>query len=46
MPNQWQACADGYTPTGNLAINSAGNLYGTTSNGGLDGGGVVWEIAP
>ena len=39
-------CADGYTPTGNLAMDSAGNLYGTTSNGGANGGGVVYELTP
>jgi uncharacterized repeat protein (TIGR03803 family) len=39
-------CSDGYTPTGNLALDSAGNLYGTDSNGGAYGGGVVWEITP
>ncbi len=39
-------CADGYTPTGNLAFDSAGNLYGATSNGGKYGGGVVWQITP
>ncbi|MGA2903057.1 MAG: choice-of-anchor tandem repeat GloVer-containing protein [Candidatus Korobacteraceae bacterium] len=39
-------CSDGYTPTGSLAFDSEGNLYGTTSNGGQYGGGVVYEIAP
>ncbi len=39
-------CSDGYTPSGNLAFDSAGNLYGTTSNGGAHGGGVVYEITP
>ena len=39
-------CSDGYTPTGNLALDSAGNLYGTTSNGGVAGGGVVWKTTP
>jgi uncharacterized repeat protein (TIGR03803 family) len=39
-------CGDGYTPSGNLAVDSAGNLYGTAANGGSYGGGVVWEITP
>jgi uncharacterized repeat protein (TIGR03803 family) len=39
-------CADGYTPTGSLALDSTGNLYGTTSNGGANGGGVVYKITP
>lgn len=39
-------CSDGYTPTGSLAFDSEGNLYGTTSNGGQNGGGVVYQITP
>ncbi len=39
-------CSDGYTPSGNLAMDSSGNLYGTTANGGAHGGGVVYEITP
>jgi uncharacterized repeat protein (TIGR03803 family) len=41
---------DGYTPGNSLASDSAGNLYGTTYNGGpsgdLYGGGTVFEITP
>lgn len=37
---------DGATPYGGVAIDSAGNLYGTTYNGGPHGVGVVWEITP
>jgi hypothetical protein len=43
-------------PTGNLTMDAAGNLYGTTSNGGNGGAscategpsgcGVVWKLAP
>jgi uncharacterized repeat protein (TIGR03803 family) len=39
-------CNDGYTPMGNLALDSAGNLYGTAANGGAFGDGVVWAIKP
>jgi uncharacterized repeat protein (TIGR03803 family) len=39
-------CTDGYTPPSGLAIDSQGNLFGTTSNGGAIGGGVVFEITP
>jgi uncharacterized repeat protein (TIGR03803 family) len=37
---------DGVTPVGNLIFDSAGNLFGTTSAGGLDGGGVVFQLTP
>jgi len=33
------------TPEGNLAMDSAGNLYGTTSAGGAYGYGVVYQLA-
>src|SRR5665213_989431 len=36
---------DGQEPTGKLAMDAAGNLYGTTQNGGPDGFGVVYELA-
>ena len=38
-------CADGANPASGLALDSNGNLFGTTSNGGI-GGGVVFEITP
>ena len=37
---------DGAYPHGNLVLDSAGNLYGTTSNGGTAEEGVVFEITP
>lgn len=37
--------SDGAFPTGSVAIDSQGNLFGTTDIGGI-GGGVVWEITP
>lgn len=41
---------DGSLPFGNLTLDSAGNLYGTTSAGGNDSGsggrGVVFELSP
>jgi hypothetical protein len=33
-------------PEGSVAIDPAGNLYSTTSDGGEYGKGVVWEISP
>ena len=32
--------------TGQLVLDSAGNLYGTTAVGGAYGYGVIWEITP
>lgn len=38
--------ADGNFPVSTLARDSAGNLYGTTSQGGSAGGGVVFKVDP
>ncbi|HSY64702.1 MAG TPA: choice-of-anchor tandem repeat GloVer-containing protein [Terriglobales bacterium] len=35
---------DGYHPTGDLILDSAGNVYGTTQAGGAQGSGMVFEI--
>jgi uncharacterized repeat protein (TIGR03803 family) len=37
--------SDGARPTGDLIIDSLGNLYGTTLQGGPSGAGVVFELA-
>ena len=37
---------DGAAPFGSLAIDSKGNLYGTTAAGGANGTGIVWELSP
>jgi uncharacterized repeat protein (TIGR03803 family) len=37
---------DGKFPLSNVVLDANGNLYGTTSQGGLYGLGVVWEITP
>ena len=37
--------ANGATPAGSLTIDAAGDLFGTTANGGADGDGTVFEIA-
>ena len=37
---------DGQNPLGNLISDSAGNLYGTTSGGGIYGNGTVFELSP
>lgn len=38
--------ADGKSSAGGVAVDSMGNLYGTTQNGGANGGGMVWELTP
>ncbi len=38
--------ADGGTVTSPVAFDNAGNLYGTTSNGGAYNQGVVFEVTP
>ncbi|MGA2373075.1 MAG: choice-of-anchor tandem repeat GloVer-containing protein [Candidatus Korobacteraceae bacterium] len=38
--------SDGATPSGGLAMDASGNLYGTTVYGGSTGHGVVFEITP
>jgi uncharacterized repeat protein (TIGR03803 family) len=37
---------DGKDPSGPLAFDKAGNLYGTTGDGGAYGNGVVFELSP
>jgi uncharacterized repeat protein (TIGR03803 family) len=37
---------DGYYPAANLILDAAGNLYGTTANGGTSQGGTVFELMP
>ncbi|HEX3667249.1 MAG TPA: choice-of-anchor tandem repeat GloVer-containing protein [Rhizomicrobium sp.] len=33
-------------PTGNMVLDKAGNAYGVTQNGGADGWGSIYELAP
>jgi uncharacterized repeat protein (TIGR03803 family) len=35
----------GATPSGRLAVDPSGNVYGTTNTGGANGGGTVWKYA-
>jgi uncharacterized repeat protein (TIGR03803 family) len=37
---------DGSAPEAGLAFDSSGNLYGTTTSGGLYGGGTVFQLVP
>lgn len=40
------ACADGYGPNGGLVLDSNDNFYGTTSYGGANGDGTVFQLSP
>jgi uncharacterized repeat protein (TIGR03803 family) len=37
---------DGYSPVAPVAMDAAGNLYGTNQNGGTDGMGTVYQLIP
>jgi hypothetical protein len=41
-------CEDGQSPLGRPVLDTAGNLYGTTNNGGdyASNAGIVWQLAP
>jgi uncharacterized repeat protein (TIGR03803 family) len=41
-----QPCRDGIGPDAPLLEDAAGNLYGSTFDGGIDGGGVVFRLVP
>jgi len=38
--------SDGGYPTSNVILDANGNLYGTATQGGSQGSGVLWEITP
>jgi len=40
----FQGANDGYWPIGGLMLDQAGNLYGTTTSGGANGGGTAFEL--
>jgi hypothetical protein len=44
--HSFQGGDDGFLPISGLAIDAAGNLYGTTSGGGVNAAGTVFELAP
>lgn len=39
-------CNDGQQPAGELLVDAAGNIYGTTQLGGSHGAGVIFELSP
>ena len=44
--HSFQPQTDGREPLGNLVTDGSGNLYGTTTQNGPNGGGTVWEMSP
>jgi uncharacterized repeat protein (TIGR03803 family) len=42
----FQGLDDGANPVGGVVMDKAGNLYGTTFDGGINGGGTVYELSP
>ena len=38
--------SDGWDPSGGLVFDAAGNLYGVTIYGGLNNGGILFELSP
>jgi uncharacterized repeat protein (TIGR03803 family) len=42
----FQGRSDGQNPVGGVVLDQAGNLYGTTFDGGVNGGGTVYELSP
>ncbi len=43
---RFTGAADGFNPSGGLAKDSSGNIYGATLNGGSGGNGVIYKITP
>ena len=42
----FQGGSDGQNPVGGVILDKAGNLYGTTFDGGDNGGGTIYELSP
>jgi uncharacterized repeat protein (TIGR03803 family) len=42
----FSGASDGSYPTGNLTLDAQGNIHGTTTGGGANGVGTVFEISP
>lgn len=42
----FQGLDDGQNPVGGVILDTAGNLYGTTFDGGVNGGGTVYQLSP
>ena len=44
--HEFQGARDGRYPWGQIAIDQAGNIYGVTLEGGLQGSGTAYQLAP
>jgi uncharacterized repeat protein (TIGR03803 family) len=44
--HEFNGSSDGKHPFGGVAIDAAGNLYGTTISGGAKGAGTIFELSP
>jgi uncharacterized repeat protein (TIGR03803 family) len=44
--NGFSGTGDGYFPYGTLVFDAKGNLYGTTSGGGANSSGTIFEVSP
>lgn len=42
----FQNGSDGRAPSGGVVLDQAGNLYGSTTFGGSNGGGTIYELSP
>jgi uncharacterized repeat protein (TIGR03803 family) len=42
----FQGLDDGQNPVGGVIVDKAGNIYGGTFDGGVNGGGTVYELSP
>jgi uncharacterized repeat protein (TIGR03803 family) len=42
----FQGLSDGQNPVGGVILDEAGNIYGGTFDGGINGGGTVYELSP
>jgi uncharacterized repeat protein (TIGR03803 family) len=42
----FQGLEDGQNPVGGVVLDKAGNLYGATFDGGINGGGTVYQLSP
>jgi uncharacterized repeat protein (TIGR03803 family) len=43
--HNFNASTDGSSPLARLAVDGAGDIYGTASSGGASGGGTLWEYS-
>jgi len=42
----FQGDTDGFYPIGDVTFDPSGNIYGTTTQGGVDGPGTIYELRP